>query len=125
LVVNSFFVAATASLLVSAGQRIVGDYPTAMIGGFVYLADFAVSNFNLSGYVDSAVNCLLMVMVWTLLTERWWPLPLWGVLGALAKETYVPLAAVFAFAWWLTSCRRGSLRFSRLAWIGAMVGSDS
>lgn len=122
LVVNSFFVAATASLLVSAGQRIVGDYPTAMIGGFVYLADFAVSNFNLSGYVDSAVNCLLTVMVWTLLTERWWLLPLWGVLGALAKETYVPLAAVFAFAWWLTSCRRGSLRFSRLAWIGAKVG---
>ncbi len=123
LVVNSFFIATTAYVLVSVGQRIVGDYPTALIGGFVYLADFVVSNWNLSGYVDSAVNCLLLVVVWTLLTDRWWLLPLWGVLGALAKETYVPLAAVLAFAWWLTSCRRGSLRLSQLAWLGAMVAA--
>lgn len=123
LVVNSFFIATTAYLLVSLGHRIVGDYPTALVGGFIYLTDFTVSNWNLTGYVDSAVNCLLMALVCTLLAERWWLLPLWGVLGALDKETFVPLAAVLAFAWWLTACRRGALRISQLAWIGAMVAA--
>jgi hypothetical protein len=92
----------------------------ALVAGFLYLADFAVANFNLSGYVDSAVNCMMIAVAWTLLTNRWWLLPLWGILGALAKETFVPLSAVFAFAWWLTTRRRGTLRLSQLAWLGAM-----
>jgi hypothetical protein len=121
LVVNSFFSATTAFLLVVVGLRIVGDDSAALIGGFVYLTDFAVSNLNLSGSVDSAVNCLLMAIVWSLLSERWWQLALWGFLGAMAKETFVPLAAALAFGWWLTGFRRGALRLSQLAWIGAMV----
>ena len=121
LAVNSFFIATTAYLLVGIGHRMVGDYAVALMSGLLYLTNFAVANFNLSGYVDSAVNCMMIAVAWALLTERWWLLPLWGVLGALAKETFVPLSAVFAFAWWLTSCRRGALRLSRLAWVGAMV----
>jgi uncharacterized membrane protein len=121
LVVNSFFIATTAYLLVGIGHRIVEDYAVALLSGLLYLANFAVANFNLSGYVDSAINCMMIAVVWTLLTERWWLLPLWGVLGALAKETFIPLSAVFAFAWWLTSCRRGALKLTRLAWVGAMA----
>ena len=120
LVVNSLFSATTAYLLVRVGHRIVGDYAVALIGGVVYLMNFAVANLNLSGYVDSAVNCFMMAVVWTLLTGRWWLLPLWGVLGALAKETFAPLSAVFAFAWWLTASRRDAVRLSQLAWVGAM-----
>jgi hypothetical protein len=123
LVVNSFFIAMTAYLLVRISHRIVGDYPVALLSGFLYLVNFAVSNFNLSGYVDSAVNCMMIALVWALLTERWWLLPFLGILGALAKETFVPLAGVFVLAWWLTSRRRGSLKLSQLAWVGAMVGA--
>lgn len=120
LVVNSFFIATSASLLVVVGYRIVGDNSTAMLGAFVYLADFAVANFNLSGMVDSAVNCLLMALVWALLTERWWLLPVFGILGALAKETFVPLSLVLAFTWWLTAFRRGTSRLWQLVWIAAI-----
>jgi hypothetical protein len=120
LVVNSSFSATTAWLLVWVGHRTVGNYAIALIGGLVYLMDFAVANLNLSGYVDSAVNCFMMAVVWTLLMGRWWLLPMWGVLGALAKETFLPLSAVFAFAWWLTACRRDALRLSQVAWVGAM-----
>jgi uncharacterized membrane protein len=123
LVVNSFFMASTAYLIVIVGYQILGNHPAALVGGFVYLADFAVSNLNLAGYVDSAVNCLLMVVVWILLSERWWLLPIWGVLGALAKETFVPMAAVLAFGWWLLASRRGAFKISQLAWTGAMVAS--
>ena len=114
LVVNSFFIAMTAYLLVRISYRIVGDYPIALLSGFLYLANFAVSNFNLSGYVDSAVNCMMIAVVWALLTERWWLLPFVGILGALAKETFVPLAAVFVLTWWLTSRRRRPLKLSQL-----------
>jgi uncharacterized membrane protein len=121
LVANSFFIATTAFMLVGVGRRISGNESAALVSGLLYLANFAVANFNLSGYVDSAVNCMMMAVVWTMLTERWWLLPIWGVLGATAKETFVPLAAALAFGWWLTTLRRGSIRLSQLAWIGAMV----
>ena len=121
LVVNSFFIATSASLLTVIGRRVVGDYGTATLGGFIYLADFAISNFNLSGMVDSAVNCLIMAVVVALLTERWWLLPVLGVVGALAKETFVPLASVLALSWWLTGFRRGANRISQLGWIGGLL----
>ena len=123
LVSNSFFIATTACLLVSIGRRITGDNAVALVSAFVYLANFAVANWNLSGYVDSAVNCLILAVVWTLLSDRWWLLPLWGILGALAKEIFIPLAGVLAFVWWLTAFRRGALRLSRLAWLGVMVAA--
>ena len=121
LVVNSFFIATTAYLLVGISHRIAGDYAVALVSGLLYLTNFAVANFNLAGYVDSAVNCMMMAVAWALITERWWLLPFWGVLGALAKETFVPLSTVFALAWWLTSWRRGALRLNRLAWVGVMA----
>ncbi len=89
LVVNSFFIATSASLLVVVGYRIVGDYATAMLAGVVYLADFAVANFNLSGMADSAVNCLLMAVVWALLTERWWLLQILGACQGFFCSSFV------------------------------------
>ena len=121
LTINSFFIATTALFLVDISFKVVGDNAVALVAGFIYLADFCVANFNLSGYVDSAVNCVLIAVVWTLLTERWWLLPLWGILGALAKETFVPLSAVLALAWWLTAFRRGAFKLSQLAWVAAMA----
>jgi hypothetical protein len=121
LVVNSFFIATTAYLLVGVSHRIVGDDAVALVSGLLYLTNFAVANFNLSGYVDSAVNCMMMAVAWALITERWWLLPFWGVLGALAKETFVPLSTVFALAWWLMSWQRSALRRSRLAWVVVMA----
>lgn len=121
LVVNSFFIATTAFLLVEISHRIIGNYAVALVSALLYLTNFAVANFNLSGYVDSAVNCMMIAVAWALLKDRWWLLLIWGVLGALAKETFVPLSAVFALAWWLMCWRRRPFRLSRLAWIGAMV----
>ena len=121
LVVNSCFIAATALFLVSIGRTITGDWSVALLSGFVYLANFAVANFNLCGYVDSAVNCMMIAIAWALLKGRWGLLPLWGVLGAMTKETFVPMAAALAFAWWLAARRRDGLRLSRLAWLGTMT----
>ncbi|HEY1803098.1 MAG TPA: DUF2079 domain-containing protein [Terracidiphilus sp.] len=124
LVVNAFFIATTAYLLVVIGHRIAGNDSIALISGLLYLTNFAVSNFNLSGYVDSAVNCMMIAITWALLTERWWLLPILGILGALAKETFIPLSAVFAFGWWVACWRRGAQRLSQLAWVGLMIAAS-
>jgi len=119
-VVNAFFSATTALLIVVITSGIAGDSRVALLAAFLFLADFAVSNLNLSGYVDSAVNCLLMAVVWSLLTDRWWLLPAWGVLGALAKETFVPMSVLLAFLWWLSERKSKRSRIS-LIWIAALL----
>lgn len=121
LVVNSLFIATTSFALVQIGQRILGNYAIALLSGFLYLANFAVANFNLSGYVDSALNCTLILIVWSLLADRWWLLPVWGIIGALAKETSVPLSAVLAFTWWAVEGWRGRWQWSRLVWQGIAI----
>lgn len=121
LVVNAFFTATTALLILLAGYRISSDPSVALLGGFVFLANFAVGNLNLSAYVDSAVNCMLMAMVWSMLSNRWWLLPVWGVLGALAKETFVPMCVLMALSWWFFDRGAGDRKRLRLVWVAAMT----
>jgi len=120
LVANSIFVATTASLLVAIGYHLTLDTSTALLGATLYLLNFCVANLSLVGLVDSAEGCFLMAIAWSLLADLWFLLPLWGVLGALAKETFVPLSALFVFGWWISEVRRDRLQLPRLAWLGAL-----
>jgi hypothetical protein len=120
LVANAIFTATTACLLVAIGYRLTLNLSTALLGATLYLLNFCVANFNLVGLVDSAEGCFVMVIVWSLLTDRWFLLPLWGVFGALAKETFAPLSVMFVFGWWISEVRRDQLRIPRLAWVGAL-----
>jgi hypothetical protein len=121
LMANALFTATTASLLVTVGRRLGFNYSTALLAAALYLLNFAVSNLNLVGLVDSGEGCFVMAVAWSLLTERWFLLPLWGVLGALAKETFAPLSTLFAIGWWLAEARPSQRRFSRLLWVCAML----
>jgi hypothetical protein len=120
LVANAIFTATTACLLVAIGYRLTLDSSSALLGATLYLLNFCVANLNLVGLVDSAEGCFVVVIVWSLLTGRWFLLPLWGVFGALAKETFAPLSALFVFGWWFSDVRRNHLQLPRLAWIGAL-----
>jgi hypothetical protein len=97
LIVNSFFTATTALMLVDVANRLVGH---GVLAASLYLLNFETANVLLSGMVDSADGCFLMAIVWSLVTGRIWWLPLWGVLGAASKETFVPISIAFAAAWW-------------------------
>jgi len=120
LVANSIFTATTASLLVAVGYRLTRETSTALLGATLYLLNFCVANLSLVGLVDSAEGCFLMAIVWSLLAGLWFLLPLWGILGALAKETFVPLSVLFVFGWWISEMRRERLQLTRLAWLGAL-----
>lgn len=122
LVVNSFFVALTAYLLVRVGDAYIASRPVALLGAALLLLNFNVANLQLAGLVDSAEMCLLMAVVATMIFRHWWILPFWGVLGALAKESFVPFSIIMVATWWTTSEERGSKRVA--IWISMMAAAE-
>lgn len=119
LVVNSFFVAATVVVLLAVIYRLTGNWSIALGAALIYLLNFAVPNLRLVGFIDAGEGFFLMALVWSLCRGAYWTLPLWGILGATAKESFVPYLMVFTAAWWICS-RTTLVRPSRAAaWIAA------
>ncbi|HMF58241.1 MAG TPA: hypothetical protein VK619_17995 [Pyrinomonadaceae bacterium] len=108
LIANSLFAASTAALIVAIGRKITGDANIGLIGATLYLLNFALPNLQLAGMVDAGESFFMLAVAWTLLTNRWPLLPLWGLLGPLAKETFLPFSSVFMLAWWLASAQQES-----------------
>ncbi|MDQ2855006.1 MAG: hypothetical protein M3R68_01660, partial [Acidobacteriota bacterium] len=121
LISNAIFCATTACLLVAIGIRVSGNLATALLGATLYLLNFAVMHLQLAGMVDAGEACLILAVVMTLFGTRWWLLPLWGVVGALAKETFLPLAGVLALVWWYVEYRRSHDKLRKLFPVVAMI----
>lgn len=126
LMVDSLLVAATVTALLAVVFRLVGSYPVALGSALIYLLNFAVPNLRLVWFIDAGEGLFLMLAVWSLVEVRYWLLPVWGVLGALAKESFVPFLIVFTLAWWL--CSRRTLRrpfaeagWMLVAWVAALA----
>jgi uncharacterized membrane protein len=117
LVVNSLFTAGTAYLLVVAGRRLLITEAAALFGGALYLLNFETANIRLSGMIDSAEGFCFMAIVCSLLSGRRALLPVWSALGAVSRETFVPLCIVFTAAWWWVE--RGEK--SRTVWSVAVI----
>lgn len=122
LMANSLFAATAAFLLLRIGLRVLGDQPLALLGSTLYLLNYVVANLWLSGMVDAAEACLLLALAWALSTDRWWLLPLLGLAGGLAKQSFLPFGTTFALTWWLVT-ERPVRRFGRLAWVVALVAT--
>jgi hypothetical protein len=120
LIINSAFVAVSAYLVIILALNLMGDYGVALLAALFYLLNFNISNLQLSGLVDSAEGCLILAVILALVTGRWALLPLCGIIGALAKETFVPLSGSLAFIFWLTAAAPRDRRLIQLAWVCAM-----
>jgi hypothetical protein len=103
LVVNSIFVATTAYLISVIGESLLADSSTALFASALYLLNFAVSNAHLAALVDSGEALFLLAVVASMFYQRWLLLPLFGVLGALTKESFVPFSILMAITWWIVS----------------------
>src|SRR6202453_4517094 len=90
LAVNSIFVALTVTVLVMVVYGELGNYAVALGSALIYLLNFAVPNLRLAGMIDAGEGFFLMAVVWSLMNEDYWMLPIWAVLGAVAKESFVP-----------------------------------
>jgi hypothetical protein len=113
----SLFVATTCLLLFGLSKS-MGNAPTvSLIAALLYLSNFAIGNFQLAGYVDSGEACFLVALAAAIFSERWYLLPILGVLGTAAKETYLPFSCLFAAGWWIAAkCPRQPLK-----WIAALA----
>ena len=114
LVGTSILTAGTAVVIVPIGLRCGFSYLTSLVAAMLFLFNFAVPNWDLGGYVDSGEAFFLALISWSLLSSRWYLLPLWAIPGSLSKETFAPFAVVFVFAWWLA---QRPLRAGKLLWI--------
>jgi len=121
LVVNAIFVATTAHLLWRIGQTIVTETSVALLAACLYLLNFAISNVHLAALVDAAEACLLMAIIASVYYKRWYLLPLWGVLGALAKESFIPFSMAMLLAWWIASRERSR---GVAIWIAIVAGAE-
>jgi len=121
LVSASIFCATTACFIVSLGVKVSGDLSLGLLGALLYLLNFAVSNLQLAGMVDSGEACFMAALVWSLVNDKWWLLPLWGLFGAAAKETFVPFSSMFALTWWFIEYRRNKLRSAAFIWVIALA----
>ncbi len=101
LVVNSVFVAWAAVLLVGVAERVTQSYVIGLTSSLLYLLSFNIANVQLAGLVDSVEAWAIIAMTWALLNKRWAIIPLIGVVGALGKETSIPLTFAFCAAWCL------------------------
>jgi hypothetical protein len=120
LMANGLFCATTACFVVSIGNKLFDDCGVAVVGATLYLLSFNISNLQLAGLIDSGEACFMAAVIWSLLEGKWYLLPLWAVMGALAKETFVPFSCLFAFTWWLVD-RRSRSGASPLKWIVALA----
>jgi hypothetical protein len=119
LVVNSFFVALTVTLLLIVVHRQLGSYAVALGAALIYMLNFAVPNLRLAGMIDAGEAFFLMAVVWSLFKEDYWMLPLWAVIGATAKESFVPFLMVFSLSWWLCSRRVLRRPYTAAIWMVA------
>jgi len=55
--------------------------------------------------VDSGEALFLMAIVAGMFYRRWMLLPLFGVLGALTKESFLPFLIFMTVTWWTLSLR--------------------
>lgn len=122
LAVNAFFVATTAYLLFRIGRDIVPEISLALLAASLYLLNFAIANVHLAALADAAEACLLMAIVASMFYKRWFLLPLWGVIGTLAKESFIPFSLAMASAWWIASAEKRSRRPG--VWIAITVATE-
>jgi hypothetical protein len=108
LIVNSVFVAWAAVLLVGVAERVSQSYVIGLTSSFLYLLSFNIANVQLAGLVDSVEAWAIIAMTWALLTRRWAIIPLIGIVGALGKETSIPLTFAFCAGWCLRLAMRKS-----------------
>ena len=119
LVSNCLFCATATLFLLLIALRTLGNLSVALLACTLYLLNYVVPNLWLSGMVDSAEACLLLAVMLALFRRKWWLLPLIGVAGGLAKQSFLPFSVIFTTTWWLALPRQQK-DWRQLSWVAGM-----
>jgi hypothetical protein len=99
------FMAMAGTLTVSLAMRTQASGAGALLAVLLLLCNFWVPNNHLAGMVDAGEMFALLLVAWALSRQRWWLLPLIGIIGALAKETSIIMGAAMCIGWWVIDRR--------------------
>ena len=122
LVSNSLFTATGALLLLLLGEKHTITHSTALIGTLLYFLNPTIPNRQLGcGLVESGESLFMMALFWAVFEHRLFLLPMVGLLGALAKESFVPLAALGITFWGIAEYRTGRWKLSHTFWAASMI----
>ncbi len=127
LVVNSVFVALSASIVMRLAAIVARDAAVTALAPLIYLASFVVVNYHLAGLIDASEGFFLLAILLALTHERWWPVGILITVGVLAKETVLPFGLTAMVVWWVIGRIAGRDVASRSAWIsigGAAIGGS-
>jgi hypothetical protein len=124
LVASALFSATGALILLHIGRTHVGaPAGTALAGVLLYFLNFVVHNKHLGcGLVDSGESSVMLALYWLLFARKLFLLPVVGLIGALAKETFIPMATIATLGWLAIEFREKRFRRSQGAWLLAMIG---
>ena len=114
LAANSIFLASTALILLALTYQIANDIRPGIMAGLLLLVNFNVSNMYLLGLIDSGEIFLLTLMTWCIYFNNWWALPLLGIVGALTKDTFIPLSIATASGWFLFNWLEGQFVWKQI-----------
>jgi hypothetical protein len=121
LISNCLFTATGALLLLIMGMVLLGPQ-VAFAGTLLYLVDFTVPNRQLGlGLVDSGEAFFILALFFVLFRRKFFLLPIIGFLGALAKESFVPMCAAATAGWAVSEYRNGRWKQSQTIWSIMMV----
>lgn len=123
LVVNSVFVALSASIVMHLAAVVTRDATVTALAPLIYLASFVVVNYHLAGMIDASEGFFLLAILLALSHDRWWPLPILIAVGVAAKETVLPFGLTAAVVWWVIGRMAGRSEVSRRAWISIGVSA--
>jgi hypothetical protein len=116
LVSNCLFTAAASLLLLLIGTELLGAQ-VAFAGTLLYLLTFTVPNRQLGlGLVDSGEAFFMVALFFVLFRRKFFFLPIIGLLGGLAKESFVPMCASATMGWALSDYRSGRWKRSHTIW---------
>lgn len=122
LVVNAAFCAGTALIVFALGRDLLGGSREGLLAAFLFYANFNTANLYLSGLVDSAEVFFLAAVLLAMHRGRWGLLPLLGIAGGMARESFVIYSSSLAGGWWLSEWRAGRFSIPRALYIAIMGG---
>lgn len=99
LIVNSFICSIIGIIIFYITLGIKGDSLEGLLASLLFFLNFAIPNYYLSSLVDSG-ECLFSLLLFLVMyNNKWFLLPVIGVLGVLTKETFLPVSFLFIASW--------------------------
>lgn len=122
LVSSSLFTATGAFFLLLLGRKCTGSLAIAFGAPLLYLLNYMIIKRYVGfGMVDSGEACLMIVLFWTLFERKFFLLPVVGLVGALAKESFVPMCFLATLGWAVLEYRDGRWKLPQTLWSLGMI----